>query len=213
MVALLEKSILNDELEKSRSGVYADTAENRRLHRVGQKYGSKKEETEEPDEKGSNSKVAEKIDNIIESAKEGKIKLSSEQIETLKNKKKELETGRRKKDGKPVKDSSKPEQKKDESAEPETFTRVKFDDVPNSGKVNLKKYLSGKVKANADKNLGILSKVSTDNLKKMEQGLVNDFNKKFDDLPKSQRAEKLYSIMKVKEELAKRGKEAKNDKL
>lgn len=31
---------LNDEFEKARSGVYADNAENRRLKRVGQKYGS-----------------------------------------------------------------------------------------------------------------------------------------------------------------------------
>lgn len=31
---------LNDEFEKARSGVYKDTAENRRLKRVGQKYGS-----------------------------------------------------------------------------------------------------------------------------------------------------------------------------
>lgn len=89
--------------------------------------------------------------------------------------------------------------------EKETFTRVKFDDLPNSGKVNLKKYLSDKVKRTADENLGILSKVSTENLKKMEAGLVKEFNSQFDDLPKSRRAEKLYSIMKVKAELAQRG--------
>lgn len=33
---------LNEELEKARSGVYADTAENRKLARVGQQYGGKK---------------------------------------------------------------------------------------------------------------------------------------------------------------------------
>lgn len=93
--------------------------------------------------------------------------------------------------------------------EKETYTRVKFDDLPNGGKVNLKKYLSDKVKKTADQNLGVLSKVSTDNLKKMEAGLVREFNSQFDDLPKSRRAEKLYSIMKVKNELAKRGTEAK----
>lgn len=94
--------------------------------------------------------------------------------------------------------------------EKETYTRVKFDDLPNSGKVNLKKYLSDKVKRIADENLGILSKVSTENLKKMEAGLVKEFNSQFDDLPKSRRAEKLYSIMKVKAELAQRGSETKN---
>lgn len=92
----------------------------------------------------------------------------------------------------------------------ESYTRVKFDDLPNSGKVNLKKYLSDKVKRTADENLGILSKVSTENLKKMEAGLVKEFNSQFDDLPKSRRAEKLYSIMKVKAELAQRGSETKN---
>ena len=31
------------DIEKSRSGIYADTAENRKLNRVGQQYGSKKQ--------------------------------------------------------------------------------------------------------------------------------------------------------------------------
>lgn len=34
------------DIEKARSGVYADTAENRKLHRVGQQYGGKKQEEE-----------------------------------------------------------------------------------------------------------------------------------------------------------------------
>ena len=40
------ESVLDEEdlLEKAKSGVYADTSENRRLKRVGQQYGSKKEE-------------------------------------------------------------------------------------------------------------------------------------------------------------------------
>ena len=104
-----------------------------------------------------------------------------------------------------TKEESKSEPKQGETEE--SYTRVKFDDLPNSGKVNLKKYLSDKVKRTADENLGILSKVSTENLKKMEAGLVKEFNSQFDDLPKSRRAEKLYAIMKVKGELASRGKE------
>lgn len=43
---------LNDELEKARSGVYADNAVNRKLNRVGQKYGSEKK----PDEPKGGSK-------------------------------------------------------------------------------------------------------------------------------------------------------------
>ena len=37
------KSLSDINIEKSRSGVYKDTAENRRLHRVGQRYGEPKE--------------------------------------------------------------------------------------------------------------------------------------------------------------------------
>lgn len=94
------------------------------------------------------------------------------------------------------------------SEEPEIYTRVKFDDVPNSGKVNLKKYLSEKMKRSADETWGDISKIDTKGLQKMEKGLIEDFNRQFDDLPKSRRAEKLYAIIKVKGELAKRGKES-----
>ena len=41
----------NDEIEKARHGVYADTAENRKLKRVGQEYGSKKKEETPTDKK------------------------------------------------------------------------------------------------------------------------------------------------------------------
>lgn len=103
------------------------------------------------------------------------------------------------------KEEPKSEPKKEETEE--SFTRVKFDDVPNSGKVNLKKYLSGKMKRSADEAWGDISKIETKDLQKMERGLVEDFNRQFDELPKSRRAEKLYAIMKVKGELSKRGKE------
>lgn len=45
------------EFEKARSGVYANTAKNRKAGKVGQSYGSKKEESKKNDEKlKSNSK-------------------------------------------------------------------------------------------------------------------------------------------------------------
>ena len=103
------------------------------------------------------------------------------------------------------KEEPKSEPKKEETEE--SYTRVKFDDVPNSGKVNLKKYLSGKMKRSADEAWGDISKIKTKDLQKMERGLVEDFNRQFDELPKSRRAEKLYAIMKVKGELSKRVKE------
>lgn len=109
---------------------------------------------------------------------------------------------------------SKNEPEKNEKSETEketdkeTYTRVKFDDIPNSGKVNLKKYLSEKVRQGVDEKWSNIKNIPTDNLKKMEKGLVNDLNKNFEAIKKSQRAELLYSIMKVKGELEKRGKES-----
>lgn len=89
----------------------------------------------------------------------------------------------------------------------ESYTRVKFDDVPNSEKINLKKYLSDKVRKGVDEKWSSIKKIPTENLKKMEKGLVNDLNKNFEAIKKSQRAELLYSIMKVRGELESRGKE------
>lgn len=324
MTTLIEKSILNERLEKSRSGIYADTSENRRKHRVGQKYGSEKKEEEKPEKtdpnKMSPEQQLEAINKVIAAINEGKLKLPPEEINTLVAKKTMAEEavkqakGEKKPEEKeePKKEESRGEKKTDKASDPiyqvqqkkkeaskkydskreearqkydkeadeirseidklyesdhpdaakkrkelwntlkektnkydaetsrlkdeyeaeykkldeaedklydqrqkeetseevkESYTRVKFEDVPNSGKVNLKKYLSDKVKRTADENLGILSKVSTENLKKMEAGLVKEFNSQFGSLSKFRRAEKLYSIMKVKSELENRKQE------
>ena len=382
MTTLIEKSILNERLEKSRSGTYSDTSENRRKHRVGQKYGSEKKEEEKPEKtdpnKMSPEQQLEAINKVIAAVNEGKLKLPPEEINTLvakktmaeeavkqaksekkpekkeepkkeaakpeaksegkqyapmdiKEAKKELvgkkitfkeyffdgidsykdaegeikkvrlygkekqpiaeidfpngdgitisleqldkrkamkyeiefndskseepkqeasgqasETDKEdlraareklgylqdneerliKRDGKEKyeerlkqakdevaklkgekpKEENKPEPKKEETEE--SYTRVKFEDVPNSGKVNLKKYLSEKVRQGVDEKWSNIKNIPTDNLKKMEKGLVNDLNKNFEAIKKSQRAELLYSIMKVKGELEKRGKES-----
>ena len=102
------------------------------------------------------------------------------------------------------------QRQKEETSEEvkESYTRVKFEDVPNSGKVNLKKYLSERVRKGVDEKWSNIKNIPTDNLKKMEKGLVNDLNKNFEAIKKSQRAELLYSIMIVKGELEKRGKES-----
>lgn len=381
MTTLIEKSILNERLEKSRSGIYTDTSENRRKHRVGQKYGSEKKEEEKPEKtdlnKMSPEQQLEAINKVIAAVNEGKLKLPPEEINTLvakktmaeeavkqakgekkpeekeeskkeatkpeaksegkqyapmdiKEAKKELvgkkitfkeyffdgvdsykdaegeikkvrlygkekqpiaeidfpngdgitisleqldkrkamkyeiefndskseepkqeasgqasETDKEdlraareklgylqdneerliKRDGKEKyeerlkqakdevaklkgekpKEENKPEPKKEETEE--SYTRVKFEDVPNSGKVNLKKYLSDKVRNQADENLGVLSKVSFENLQTMEKALIKEFNFQFGSLSKSRRAEKLYSIMKVKSELENRKQE------
>lgn len=279
MTTLIEKSILNERLEKSRSGIYADTSENRRKHRVGQKYGSeKKEEPEKTDpNKMSPEQQLEAINKVIAAVNEGKLKLPPEEINTLvakktmaeeavkqakgekvvstlkdeksekdnKVKRKELvekverlisekkkkfpnpdiespmsdeekrltkeiadtwsEINKLIQENRKSKEESKSELKQGETEE--SYTRVKFDDVPNSGKVNLKKYLSEKVRQGVDEKWSNIKNIPTDNLKKMEKGLVNDLNKNFEAIKKSQRAELLYSIMKVKGELESRGKE------
>lgn len=433
MTTLIEKSILNERLEKSRSGIYADTSENRRKHRVGQKYGSEKKEEEKPEKTPSNeedpTKELEAVDKVIAAINEGKLKLPQEEIMVLIEKKNNLELAKRqaekihsgvkaneeKRNAAEVKETSKKineaqkeekkpeaksgekeeldedgelvtitndkekferyrifrdlhaarmkrgtsptlskmgylknsgdvnqkgnekyyelqkefgdkkyafkeetqeqkgEKKTDKASDPiyqvqqkkkeaskkydskreearqkydkeadeirseidklyesdhpdaakkrkelwntlkektnkydaetsrlkdeyeaeykkldeaedklydqrqkeetskevkESFTRVKFEDVPNSGKVNLKKYLSEKVRKGVDEKWSNIKNIPTDNLKKMEKGLVNDLNKNFEAIKKSQRAELLYSIMKVKGELERRGKES-----
>lgn len=439
MTTLIEKSILNERLEKSRSGTYADTSENRRKHRVGQKYGSEKKEEEKPEKTSSNekdpAKELEAVDKVIAAINEGKLKLPQEEIMVLIEKKNNLELAKRqaekihsgvkaneekrnaaeaketskkineaqkeeekpslskeklesakdgssitiknaqtkntvisytKKDGqwfsknsmtrgevkaspeqvsktvegynrktystkidlveetksepkqeasgqaseadkedlrearkklaylqdneerlikrdgkekydkrvkqvkeviaklrgekpkesqkseyfdrtgyKPIyrmneeeadkfisdakkylsenKDAKDVEQVQDairkvelrkeeiketSNEEAEVYTRIKFEDVPNSGKINLKKYLSEKVRKGVDEKWSNIKNIPTENLKKMEKGLVNDLNKNFEAIKKSQRAELLYSIMKVKGELEKRGKES-----
>lgn len=389
MMTLIEKSILNERLEKSRSGIYADTSENRRKHRVGQKYGSEKKEEEKPEKTSSNekdpAKELEAVDKVIAAINEGKLKLPQEEIMVLIEKKNNLELAKRqaekihsgvkaneekrnaaeaKETSKKINEAHKEEEKKtptsvkieqktfrikdgkisasmydtqsriskvtkyakenglevewlesekkaDKASDPiyqvqqkkkeaskkydskreearqkydkeadeirseidklyesdhpdaakkrkelwntlkektnkydaetsrlkdeyeaeykkldeaedklydqrqkeetseevkESYTRVKFEDVPNSGKVNLKKYLSEKVRKGVDEKWSNIKNIPTDNLKKMEKGLVNDLNKNFEAIKKSQRAELLYSIMKVKGELEKRGK-------
>lgn len=402
MTTLIEKSILNERLEKSRSGIYADTSENRRKHRVGQKYGSEKKEEEKPEKTSSNKdpeKELEAINMVIAAVNEGKLKLPQEEIMVLVEKKtmaeeavkqakeekkpeaksgekeeldedgelvtithdkekferyrifRDLHAARMKRGTSPnlskmgyLKNSGdvnqkgnekyyelqkefgdkkyafkektqeqKGEKKTDKASDPiyqvqqkkkeaskkydskreearqkydkeadeirseidklyesdhpdaakkrkelwntlkektnkydaetsrlkdeyeaeykkldeaedklydqrqkeetseevkESYTRVKFEDVPNSGKVNLKKYLSEKVRKGVDEKWSNIKNIPTDNLKKMEKGLVNDLNKNFEAIKKSQRAELLYSIMKVKGELEKRGKES-----
>lgn len=316
MVTLTERTIM-----KSRSGVYSDTAENRRKHRVGQKYGVEKqsEDGEKTEKKETDpAKELEAVNKVIAAIHDGKLNLPAAEVIKLSEKKQKLEAAKKqaekinagvkaneeKKNAEEAKetskkineaqiqkidskkeeektedgeyithdkdkikryhlfrelkdarktgagasdslkelgylassginskgkkkyaelfeefgnkeyiyiDNSRKSEKKEEPKKEETeesYTRVKFEDVPNSGKVNLKKYLSERVRKGVDEKWSNIKNISTDNLKKMEKGLVNDLNKNFEAIKKSQRAELLYSIMKVKGELASRGKES-----
>lgn len=219
MVTLTERTIM-----KSRSGVYSDTAENRRKHRVGQKYGAEKqpEDGEKTEKKEDDpAKELEAVNKVIAAINEGKLTLPNDQIMVLVEKKSKLEAAKKylseNKDAKDVEqvqdairkvELRKEEIKETSNEEAEVYTRIKFEDVPNSGKINLKKYLSEKVRKGVDEKWSNIKNIPTENLKKMEKGLVNDLNKNFEAIKKSQRAELLYSIMKVKGELEKRGKES-----
>lgn len=233
MVTLTERTIM-----KSRSGVYSDTSENRRKHRVGQKYGAGKQsdDGEKTEKKETDpAKELEAVNKVIAAINEGKLNLPAAEVMKLSEKKQKLEASKKqaekinsgvkaneekknaeeaKETSKKINEAQKKESKKEEpKSEPkqseaeESYTRIKFDDVPNSGKINLKKYLSEKVRKGVDEKWSNIKNIPTENLKKMEKGLVNDLNKNFEAIKKSQRAELLYSIMKVKGELESRGKE------
>jgi hypothetical protein len=153
--------------------------------------------------KGSEKSEAEKEDLRAAREKLGYLQDNEERLIKRDGKEKYEERLKQAKDDVAKLKGEKPKEETEES-----YTRVKFEDIPNSGKVNLKKYLSEKVRKGVDEKWSNIKNIPTDNLKKMEKGLVNDLNKNFEAIKKSQRAELLYSIMKVKGELEKRGKES-----
>lgn len=185
---------------------------------VSKKYDSKREEARQKYDKEADE-IRSEIDKLYESDHPDAAKKRKELWNTLKEKtnKYDAETSRLKDEYEAeykkldeAEDKLYDQRQKEETSEEvkESYTRVKFEDVPNSGKVNLKKYLSEKVRQGVDEKWSNIKNIPTDNLKKMEKGLVNDLNKNFEAIKKSQRAELLYSIMKVKGELEKRGKES-----
>lgn len=185
---------------------------------ASKKYDSKREEARQKYDKEADE-IRSEIDKLYESDHPDAAKKRKDLWNTLKEKtnKYDAETSRLKDEYEAeykkldeAEDKLYDQRQKEETSEEvkESFTRVKFEDVPNSGKVNLKKYLSEKVRKGVDEKWSNIKNIPTDNLKKMEKGLVNDLNKNFEAIKKSQRAELLYSIMKVKGELEKRGKES-----
>jgi hypothetical protein len=185
---------------------------------ASKKYDSKREEARQKYDKEADE-IRSEIDKLYESDHPDAAKKRKELWNTLKEKtnKYDAETSRLKDEYEAeykkldeAEDKLYDQRQKEETSEEvkQSYTRVKFEDVPNSGKVNLKKYLSEKVRKGVDEKWSNIKNIPTDNLKKMEKGLVNDLNKNFEAIKKSQRAELLYSIMKVKGELEKRGKES-----
>ena len=185
---------------------------------ASKKYDSKREEARQKYDKEADE-IRSEIDKLYESDHPDAAKKRKELWNTLKEKtnKYDAETSRLKDEYEAeykkldeAEDKLYDQRQKEETSEEvkQSYTRVKFEDVPNSGKVNLKKYLTEKVRKGVDEKWSNIKNIPTDNLKKMEKGLVNDLNKNFEAIKKSQRAELLYSIMKVKGELERRGKES-----
>lgn len=83
-VTKAEELLLGDVIEKSRSGVYADTAENRRLGRVGQTFGSKKKEaskqTKETWTSGDHVELTGKGRDGATISVKGKVKVSGDKV-------------------------------------------------------------------------------------------------------------------------------------
>lgn len=90
------KTLLDKSIEKSRSGVYQDTSENRRLHRVGQHYGEAKKPDEEVEKKSKREQREERLNSykktlstIEEALKGGKV--APENMDRFKGLKETLE--------------------------------------------------------------------------------------------------------------------------
>lgn len=196
-----------EQLDKRKAGQFGiefggKKEEPKNKEKSEQKPSDKAPEADEDDLREARRKLSYLQDNEERLIKrDGKEKYD----ERLKQAKDEVE----KLKGDTPKEEPKSEPKQSEAEE--SYTRIKFDDVPNSGKINLKKYLSEKVRKGVDEKWSNIKNIPTENLKKMEKGLVNDLNKNFEAIKKSQRAELLYSIMKVKGELESRGKENKGE--
>lgn len=112
-------------------------------------------------------------------------------------------------DGKKPVEEPKTEEKPIESEGKDTDdvkveARMIFDDTPNSGKVKMAKYLSGARKNKVDSDFKAIKGLDDATVQTLHDGLVKKFNDEFDDMRKADRAEALYKIAKVKNELQKR---------
>ena len=301
-MSLLDKILKND-LFKARHGIYADTAENRRLHRVGQEYGhAAKEEVpgsgRKPARQDDEQKnlLAAKLDSLSPTQLSKLVDTTEKRIQEFKDKgyeqgvqkleevarearkrlmgdeayekhEKEKSTEEKKpekggaleevqkrfdelkgrikglkKDGydgedvqaiekqyrslrralrkmkkkqaiadttteqpaeKPVKEPKADEKLESTGDDVKVEARMTFDDIPNSGKVKMAKYLSGARKNKVDSDFKAIKGLDDATVQTLHDGLVKKFNEEFDSMSKADRAEALYKIAKVKNELQK----------
>lgn len=80
----------------------------------------------------------------------------------------------------------------------EKFTRIHLDEVPQSGKINLKKYLSNKRKKVVDEEVQSMSRMDLKSVKQVLESATDSLNQNFDTYSKAERAEQLYRILRLK---------------
>ena len=105
---------------------------------------------------------------------------------------------------KPVEEPKADEKPESTGDDVKVEARMTFDDIPNSGKVKMAKYLSGARKNKVDNDFKAIKGLDDATVQTLHDGLVKKFNDGFDDMRKADRAEALYKIAKVKNELQKR---------
>jgi hypothetical protein len=191
-------------IEKSRSGVYQNTSENRRLHRVGQRYGkvAQKEEDfesfadryeKEYRKKHSGSPV--KNSEIRYEASKAWDKMHSSENSRLHHVGQKY-GGAKKDEAKRV---EKQPVKENGEKQGKPTSRVTFADVPRSREVNLKKYLTDSRRKDVDRLMQAADGMSLSAIKHAHDAAVKKFNDNFDNMKKSERASALYVIMKYKD--------------
>ena len=112
----------------------------------------------------------------------------------------------------PKSEEKEPNKNQQDQQDVEVESRLKFDDIPNSGKVKLAKYLSEKRKTKVDKDFESIKNLDRDTVQTLHDALVKKFNDEFDGMAKADRAEALYKIAKIKNDLQTRPAEPASNK-
>ena len=215
-----------DTLEKARHGRYADTAKNRRLHRVGQEYGKagqgdpeadkkpkgQEEQPEQPKKERNGDSVKRELelleeykDSIVEKYGE---KAYNKKVESLKKEGEDFEQKETVKELKERADKEDAEKAKKEEQGPLAAGKaIIVPDVPNSKKINIDKYLSPKRKKKVDDQVAAIidnikaiskdPKEIKEKMSKLYKDEVRALNDDFETLSKADRAEMLYFAMKI----------------
>ena len=113
---------------------------------------------------------------------------------------------------KPVQESKADKKPENTGDDVKVEARMKFDDIPMSGKVKMAKYLSDRRRSKVDKDFESIRNLDRGTVQTLHDALVKKFNDEFDGMAKADRAEALYKIAKIKNDLQKRPAEPASNK-